>query len=340
MSGKKIALFTILGLSSMFMGAIFGLIDIYGFIDGRHELSIKLILSGILFMYISLITVFILNFAPSNRVYTFFTFATILFALPFYIMQTNLLMTLLSAAAYAGFLGYAYNESLKRSKLFITFQPREIFFPVLRNSFTFLMILLAIVAYSQTRVLISQNSLIHPDLVRIVSKPSIYLMNKQFESPIQKALAAPEVQQLSDEQKEAAVRQALRQIVTNMQDAQTGTIYGIPASEIPIEDATIHVTDSVVSIDITPVIEQMLPQISFALNSLLEQYQVVIPFIIAFLVFVILQPFVIVINIFESLITLIIFQILLSTSFIHVKTIKRSRYCFSLNFTLNIRSHS
>lgn len=310
----------ILSLSSIMSGAVFGLLDVFGFIDGRHTLSLSLLLGAAGLTYISLVTVFLLNFAKKSRIVPFLLVSSALFAITFFFMNLNFILTFLSSLVYMIFLVYVYSASVRRSELFVKFVPQEVFFPILRKSFTFILVVLAIMTYSQSQKLISNNSLVSPGLVNYASKPSIYFVNQQINSQLFSGEAAQIIASVPDAQREQVIRTALEKTLEQMADSSKHTVYGIPLSDIPIEMAGV---DQSGRVDIGPVIQEMLPTIAQRLNALLQQYAPIVPFIIALLVILIMQPFIIPIQLLESLITLIVFKILTATQFIHIRKIQK-----------------
>lgn len=310
----------ILSLSSIISGAVFGLLDVFGFIDGRHTLSLSLLLGAAGLTYVSLVTVFLLNFAKKSRIVPFLLISSALFGITFFFMNLNILLTIFSSAAYMAFLIYVYSASVRRSELFVKFVPQEVFFPILRKSFTFILIVLAIMTYTQSQKLIANNSLVSTGLVSYASKPSIYFVNQQINAQLFSGEAAQIIASVPDEQRELVIRTALEKTLEQMADSSEQTVYGIPLQNIPIEKAGI---DQSGRVDIGPVIQAMLPDIAQRLNALLQEYAPFVPFIIAILVILIMQPFIIPIQLLESLITLILFQILTATKFIHIKKVQK-----------------
>ena len=320
MSTKKSALFIVLAVISIFSGAVFGLLDIFGFIDGRHALSFTLLLSAAVLTYVALVTAFLLNFAQRNRVYTFFIIASVLFGLTFFIMNLNFILTIIATLIYLAFLVYVYSASVRRSHLFTSFSPRELFFPILRSSFTYFLIIMAILSYTQSQRLISENSLVSPNLVRIVSRPTILMVNQQINAQLQSGLTSDIIDALPLAQKRQAVQLALKKTVEGMVNPSTGEIFGFTPDEIPVTQATI--SDSGI-VDIAPVIYAILPGIAFQLNERIQAFAIFAPFVVALLTFLLLQPLLIPLQLIESLLTVIVFKILMATGFIRLQKEQR-----------------
>lgn len=316
MSQKKIILFLILAITSILSGASLGLLDFFGFIDGRHELSFFILGFSIALLYVSIITTFILNFAPENRIYTFLLVSTVLFGVPFFFMSLSLTHTFITSGEYFLFLLYAYKASYDRSKLFITFSPDRIFFPVLKQSLTMILILFSLFTFFQSQKLIAKQSLITPDLIGYVSKPAIAMFNKQVNASLSTELDKINIV-LTPRQKEEIIRATLDKSFESLADPQTNEVYGIPLDQIPLDEATIT-EDGVV--DFTPVFNDMKPIISTVLNQKLLIYKPLAPFVIAFLTYLILQPFAIPLQFFEFGLTWVIFKILLATRFIQISS--------------------
>jgi len=313
MSHKKLALFIALSLLSIVSGAVFGLIDLFGFIDGRHALSLTLLIVSVLLIYLITIVVFILNFAERKRTWPFFAVAALLFSTTFFLMSLTFQLTIASGMIFLAFLYYAYVNSAHRSHLFIAFSPKEIFFPIIKTSFVYLMVILALLAYTQSRQLISQHSLVSPVMVKIISRPMVLTLNKQINSQLQSELGSQLPSQMSAGEKDRLIRSVLKQSVEAMAQNEEGRIYGFKPEEIPIENAIVYDSGE---IDLTPVIDGMLPQIAIRLNDEIQRYAVFAPFVVAFIVILIIQPFIYPIELIEALLTLVIFKVILRSGFI------------------------
>src|SRR3990167_4418332 len=149
MSNKKIALFTIITLLSVAGGGVFGLLDIFGFVDGRHGLSLTFLISSIILVYFSVITVFTLGFADDARVAGIFILSSTLFGITFFLMNLNPILSIFVTVIYFSFLMYAFGSSRKRAHNQIIFSPGEIFLPILRNNILYFLVLISAIAFTQ-----------------------------------------------------------------------------------------------------------------------------------------------------------------------------------------------
>lgn len=313
MNGKKISILVVLGISAIATGATLGILDIFGFIDGRHALSFTLLLLTALFLYLSLVSVFLLDFTDRRQTYTLLSIIAGTFFISFFVVNQHILLSLVTTVSYTLFLTYSYTQTLKRSRLYIRFVPQEIFYPILKRGFTYFLMLMAILAYSQSQILISENSLVSTSLIRLASKPTIVMLNQQINSQLTPILESNAVKNLPLKQRESLIYEALSVTTKNMADPKTHSIYGFKPSEIPIQEAEIS-SDGYV--DVTPIVEAMLPSFAFRLNEWIRRYATFAPFVVAALAYLLLQPIIIPLQMIESLITLILFKILLRTNFI------------------------
>jgi len=316
MARKHIILFTILAICSIASGAVFGLLDLFGFVDGRHTLSLALLVIAAILLYITLLTLFLMELSNNKRERTFFLIVTALFAITFFLMSLHPVLTLLASLAYYLFLLYTHSATISRSHLYIRFSPREIFFPILRRSFTYFLILLALLTYSQSQRLVSENALISPAIVRTVMKPSIFMLNQQINSQLSSVLSSQVFTQAPLNERKTAIQTVLQKTVTSMQDPKTRSIYGFKTEEIPVSKVSIG-TDG--RVDIAPMIEAMLPSIAYKLNQYVKNYAAFAPLAVALLAYLILQPVIIPLQYFETGLTLIIFKILIKTGLIRIK---------------------
>lgn len=320
MSHKKLALCIVLAGSSVFAGSVFGLLDIFGFVDGRHTLSLSLLLASAGLLYATLVTTFLMNYVERDYVQEVFIGSSILFGIPFYAMNPHVPIAILATLLYLTFLMYVRSASHQRSTLFIRFSPRELFFPILRGSFTFFLILLAVMAFTQSQKLVSHNSLVSPSLIRLISKPTIFMLNQQINAQMHSGVSSEILNNLPPSQRKIVIHQALEKTVEQMANPQTKTIYGFTPQEVPVELATVSPSNNV---NIAPIIEAMLPSIAYKLNIRIQKFSVLAPFAVALITFLLLQPFIIPLQLIESLFTVALFKLLLSTGFIRLQKATR-----------------
>lgn len=316
MTGKKISILIVLGICAIATGATLGILDIFGFIDGRHALSFTLLFLTAFFLYFSLISVFLLDFTDKKQIYTYLSLISALFFVSFLAVNQHIVLSFITALSYGLFLNYSYTQTLKRARLYIRFVPREIFFPILKRGFTYFLILMALLAYTQSQKLISENSLVSTSLIRMASKPTILMLNQQINSQLSPIMQNDAVEKLPRKEKEHVIYEALSLTAKNMANPKTHTIYGFKPSEIPVHEATISPEGYV---DVTPVVEAMLPSFAFRLNQWISRYASLTPFVVAALAYLLLQPIIIPLQLFESMLTLILFKILLNTHFIRIR---------------------
>lgn len=314
MSRKQVFLFFLLALSSIFSGSTFGLLDVFGFIDGRHAISFTLLITSGVLLYISMISIFLLDIAHTKKSSMFIVLSSVLFGITFFLINLNILISALAVVSYYLLLHYASRTTEQRFNDFVRFKPEEIFFPALRNSYLFILIMLAFLAYGQSQKLISTQSLITPHIVQLAMKPGISVINQQLNSQLQSEVGGT-LAQLPEQERVQAVRMILKKTVENMAKNETNSIYGIPESEIPVHKASVNSSGKV---DVAPVFEAMQPIIAVTLNTKLVQYALITPIVIALVTFLLFQPLTIPLQIVESATTLLIFKILIATKFITI----------------------
>jgi hypothetical protein len=316
MSNKQILLFSIFAVASIFSGLTFGLLDVFGFIDGRHTVSFTLLTSGAILLYISLICVFLLDIAHTRKIYAYTIVSSIFFGCTFFIMNMNPFLSCIATLSYYALLHYASYSTTQRFNLYIRFSPKEIFFPVLKNSFFYILIMLSLLAYGQSQKLISEHSLITPDMLRVFVKPSVVLLTQQINSQLHSELG-PALATMTEKERIDTIRLVLLKTVDSMADKETGMIYGIPKDQVPIDKAEIN---SQGKVDLQPVFQGMLPALSSVFNARIAQYALITPFVIALFTFLIFQPLTIPLQLVESVVTTGLFKALIATKFIKLHT--------------------
>ncbi len=321
MKPKIVSLYVLIGLSSFFAGGVFGLLDIFGFIDGRHALSFQLLFLSAALVYSIVVSTFLLNYALKTSVHPFFALCSLLFGIPFFIMNSNVLLAILSMVVYYAFLLYTFTGSHKRSLLYIKFIPTELFFPVLKASFTFFLIFLALITYSQSHDRVMKNNLVSPELISILSKPTIYMLNQQINNQLYSGTSATILDSVGPADRNRLIQLSLEKTLIAMEDPKQHTVYGISTQSIPVKKVGIS-RDGMV--DFAPVFEAILPDIALVVNRYIQSYSAFTPLLVAVFVFFFLQPFIIPLRMIEVVVTLILFRILIRTNFIQITTKEQS----------------
>jgi hypothetical protein len=235
MFDKKIILFTFLALLSITAGGILGLLDIYGFVDGRHELSFSLFALSLFTVYFITITVFLLDFVESGRIAASFIIGALLFGITFFLMNLSIILSVFATLLYFSFLLYIYTASKKKAQNQIKFSPDEIFLPIVRNGTLYLLILVSAIAFTQSRHLIERNSLVKPTLLKTIFKPAVIMLNSQINSQTQQQIKQIPKELKGGQGTQKIVRLILHKTVETMaQNNSSGTIYGLKPEEIRI----------------------------------------------------------------------------------------------------------
>lgn len=316
MREKKIVLSIFLLLLSFCFGYTLGKLDFFGFISGQHTLNLFYLLSAfIAWHFIALIT-FILNFADKRNLQAVFLFSALAFAMMFFAITRDIFSTLLNAVVFFIFLFYTYLTTYLRAKMFVKFSPQDILFPILRQGFLFLLIIFATLGYFQAQKAARENSIVTTESLRTISKPLVYALNKHLGAQLQKQLGDKFETTIGTQDRKQIVHFVLAEILESFQEGQTRQIFGLSADKIPIHKTIVYDNGE---IDLTPVVEDMLPNLSDKFNQKLAQFTPFIPFIIAIVVILLIQPL---LGLFELLLvipTQLLFKILFATKFIRIE---------------------
>lgn len=282
MLDKKIILFTLLALLSIALGGILGLLDIFGFIDNRHGLSIALFTLSLLTVYFVTITVFIFDFIESGRIAMAFILSSLLFGITFFLMNLSIILAVFATILFFTFLFYVYSSSKSKAANQIKFSPDEIFLPIVKNGTFYLLVIVSAIAFTQSKSLVSQNTLVKPELVKILVKPAVKVLNSQVNSQVQQQIKTIPKAVTSKTGIQEVVRLMLHATVDTMAQNSNGSIYGIKPQEIPVDDVNIGSDGSV---DLTPMFDSMSSTIAAKVNNTIQKYSLIAPFIVAVITF-------------------------------------------------------
>ncbi len=314
MNKKKLGLTVFLAILSSIFALVLGNIDFYGLLGDKQSQNVIFILSSVGFIYLITITTFLYDFSDRRHVFTIFSIISFCFALAFYVVNTQIIKTIVAGFFFYIFLDYVYASSLNRSKKFINFQPNDIFLPVVKNGFFLLVILFAIFSLVETRSYMRSNRELSPLLIKLVSKPIVGIINKQLGNEINKQIDVVKTQQPVTFSRQELTKLVLVKMVASMDPARTKQlIFGITPSQIHIDKAIVRENGD---IDLTPVVDDLTPYINDNINSKYGNYIVFTPFIIAFLVILLLQSSLWPFSFVAGFITPIIFYAFLSLGLI------------------------
>lgn len=197
--------------------------------------------------------------------------------------------------------------------MYVKFLPGEIFLPVLQKSFLYLIILFSITTFIQAQKKVTTNTLITPSIIGTMTKPLAYGINQQLTSQINDQLQGQPLPE--GVSRREVVQLVLKQTIEEMK--KTGQNFmGISPSDIAIEKA--HVSDDG-KIDLTPVVDDLKPQIAILLNNKITEYKYLVPFVLALAIFFLLKPIFSLFGYIETAITLILFKVLVRSGFIQIK---------------------
>ncbi len=313
MREKKIVLSVLLLFLSSCFGYTLGKLDFFGFISGRHALNLFYLLSAFATWHLIALITFILDFAEKKNLQLVFLSAASTFALTFFMVSRGIFSTLLNSIVFFIFLFYTYSTTYLRAALFVKFSPLDILFPVLRQGFLFLLIIFAVLGYVQAQQATKENTLLTKESLRTLSRPAVFILNKQLGAQLQAQLGDRFEDVIGTQDRQQIVRFVLSEILESFTEGQTRQIFGLSAEKIPIHKTIVYDNGE---IDLSPVVEEVLPELVTLLNKKLVQFAAFIPFIIAAVVILLIQPL---LGLFELLLiipTLMLFNILFASKFI------------------------
>lgn len=316
MSTKKVSLFFLLSFFSILNGGFLAYLDFFGFFNGQHAINLIILIGLLISIYLSTITIFILDFSDKHDLAKIFTTVSLFFGLTFFVINKDSFMAISTVLIYFVFLYYIYITSARRENLFIKFSPRELFSPVIRKSFFYIVLLLVLVSFFQTRLKLEHNNLVSPQLVVLFTKPSVAILNRQVGGKLNQEITAQLGANLDAQKKEAVIREVLKQSALAMPKDQSQMYFGLEPNQIPVERTVVYENGN---IDFAPVVVAMSPAIANNINSRLASYSFILPFVVPLILFLFLQPFMWPLQFIEMLLTSIIFKLLLATGFITIK---------------------
>jgi len=176
-----------------------------------------------------------------------------------------------------------------------------------------MLVLLAIIAFFQTRNLLTGNNLLTPAFTKLLVKPVLPIINKEISKQI-KAQLANQKDLPTSMTNQTLIRLVLKESLKNMDRIKTKDLIGIYPEQIPIESVLVNSSGD---IDLAPVVDDMALSITNNMNQKYGSFIGFTPFVIGVVVFFVLQSILWPFGLLTSLITPLIFKLLFSLKFIN-----------------------
>lgn len=266
---------------------------------------------------------FLLSFANQKKIFLIYSVSSIIFGLTYYVNSSDLLFSGATIILYFLFLFVTQHMALQREKIFVRFSVHTIFFPVVRRGMFFLLILFAILGYSQAHRFANsadKNKRTGTEaLLQIFIQPVTYALNKQVNTQIA-SQHTEKVQALVGQSNKAMVTKImLEQTIEFLDPVWTQKYIGVEPQDIPIDSAIILADGTV---DMTPVVVETMPKTARYIDQAFSRYLVYIPLILALFIALILQPFFYIASFLFSLTAPFALFILFKTGFLVKETIQ------------------
>lgn len=286
MANHKITFNILISLLSLTLAILLGLVDFFGFLSGEHALNFLYLALALIIWHLLGLTLFLQNL-DNTRQESVYLVSAVLFGTVFFFFNQNYLSALLSASSFFFFQIYTERALANRAKLFVNYSTREIVFPIIRRSFLFLMLILAVVGFFQGQRQASRAELITPYMVRALSKPAVLVLNKQIGTQLQMQLGPQFEQAIGTNERRAIVTFVLSEILESLSSGTTRQLFGLNPENIPVEKTIIYDSGE---IDLTPVVNDISADLAKQMNQRLNLYLPIIPLFFAMLVFLFVSP--------------------------------------------------
>jgi len=287
MKNKEPILFGLLALFTAVLAFSLARLDFFGFVSGAHTLALSYLFSAWFAWFTILLGLFFLDLEESPHKVPFFLVLSVLFGIVIAIVSRNSLASLSLPAAFFLFLFSSHTMLLRRQKLFVKFSFHDLLFPIVRSSFGILLLLLAFLSYSQALQKVNRSALVSPSILRTVSRPLIFILNKELSAQLSLQFNNQLAGFLPRSEKERITRFVLSKSLDSLTDRKTQAVFGFPREQIPIEKVDIAESGE---IDLTPVFEGMYANLAKTLNERARQYLQLVPLVIGAITFFILSP--------------------------------------------------
>lgn len=306
---KRLLIFALIVFTAT-LAYCLGSINFFGLVESSTSSHLILLLSAVVVTYLISITIFLLDFSDQHHLIMLYTVLSLLFGSIVFLLHMHLASSLAIAVFFFMMVMYTYKKSASRSKLFVSFRANEIFQPVVKISFMWLIIIFATVSFKETEILTKENSLVSR-LLTISINHIAPIFNKQLNAQLSNYLKS--LPPLPDNGKEQLIQQALGQITSSLSREDTRSWIGMDPDDIPVNRAQIASDGSV---DIKPVLHAMIPTTSRHLTQKYSAFIGFAPLAIAFISVIILQSLLWPFHLIAGFFTPMVFFILTVTGFI------------------------
>ena len=323
MKPKQWALISALFLTSISLGFCLSNLDFFGFLRAQHTLNIVFLAVSLVLWYVTLLIIFLLEFSEIQHLLIVFWAVTLSFSVANFFGHWPVALIILNSVLFFLFLLYSYHTIQSRSKLFLKFSAQQIFIPIMKRGFTFLIVLFALMSYFQVTTRMQTNELFSTAIVHPVTQPFVTIINKQLTTQIRNQLL--QVPQIGVFLNTASfTRLAVDQVVNTLTDSGKKDFFGLPGSAIDSKKITVSPEGDV---DVGPLVDSLIPQI---FSQTLEKFSFItwlLPAIITLVIILFLQPLLFLFELFLYLPTFVIFKLLVATGFAHLEkeTVEREK---------------
>ncbi|MCR4329480.1 MAG: hypothetical protein NUV65_02965 [Candidatus Roizmanbacteria bacterium] len=288
MNYKKYTLASLHIALSLLLGYILGAIKLYEALVQPTYTYVLLSFVALAVWYCILFINFLFSFANQKKIILIYAFSSVSFGILYFVNNANILLSIVTIGLYFTFLIVTQHLAMRREKLYVRFSVHSIFFPIVKQGMFFLLILFAIMGYTQAKT-IHQSSASGTEALLKMFAPSVsYALNRQINTQIA-SQQTEKIQKLAGfSSKQMVTKSMLAQTVEFLDPTWTKKYIGVEPQDIPIDKAIVHADGTV---DLEPVVLATLPKSAQYIDQKLARYLVYIPIILAVLVLLILQPF-------------------------------------------------
>ena len=209
--------------------------------------------------------------------------------LPLTIIRKNLILAPFIFVGFFLFLHFFNYRLRERVKLFVSFRLREIILPILRYSFTLLLLIISLLFYYQTLIRTKNEKIITSDNLRLILSPFYTQINAYANTMLEKTIEEKIQSQVSLKEKKEISALILKESIEALEEGTLRQKIGLSKLKIPAEKIEIAPDGS---LNVIPALEAVLPEIAEKLNSLSLQYKTFIPLIVALISFFLISSFI------------------------------------------------
>ncbi len=302
----------ILGITGAAIAYSFSHYDLGLFLEGKEMITQSLFLVFLVWFINSFLT-FLLGIKKDKEELSIVGAVFVLIILSLLFFTKNIVYTLIIAFSYLGITLYLYFLTRKRINYFTKFHATEVFYPLMKLGFMFLLVVISTLNFYQTTRFLNKkdNNFLTPSSFLRLTKPFVPWINKYLSESAETSFNRLVGKKIGIKRKDEAMRFIIKETLETMSEGHVRQMIGFRPDVIPVDKIKVYSNGE---IEIEPALEAASPKIVKQINKNLMRHKFWLPFVVFGITAVLLLPLLWVFDLISYITIPLLFFIFLKTS--------------------------